>query len=139
MRPTVTCDPTQGFTHPNPYINAQCFGIPSVGSNGPIQLPYIHGPSFFNQDLTLYKTFKITERQNLEFRASAFNVFNHPALGFDPNYMSTIQLNFASLTGGQQQQDIAAAGADPEHPLPYYGVASYKNGRRVVALMIKYS
>jgi hypothetical protein len=37
-----------------------------------------HGPSFFNADMTLFKTFKIRENMSFGVGAQAFNVFNHP-------------------------------------------------------------
>ena len=35
------------------------------------------GPGRFNFDTSLYKTFKIHESTNFEFRAESFNTFNH--------------------------------------------------------------
>ena len=34
------------------------------------------GPNFFNADISLFKTFKVSERVNLQFRAESFNVLN---------------------------------------------------------------
>jgi hypothetical protein len=39
----------------------------------------IIGPHQRNMDLTMGKTFKVTEQQNLRFRADFFNLFNHPS------------------------------------------------------------
>ena len=36
-----------------------------------------NGPWAFNFDASLLKTFRITERQTLQFRADAFNLPNH--------------------------------------------------------------
>ena len=44
----------------------------------------VRGPGLQNADLMIGKTFRITERVNLEFRAEAFNVSNTPPLN-DPN------------------------------------------------------
>jgi hypothetical protein len=44
----------------------------------------VRGPGLQNADLMIGKTFRITERLNLEFRAEAFNVSNTPPLN-DPN------------------------------------------------------
>jgi hypothetical protein len=41
----------------------------------------LRGPSFFNSDLSLFKNFRITEGQKLEFRAEIFNLFNKVNLG----------------------------------------------------------
>lgn len=37
----------------------------------------VPGPGRFNFDTSLYKTFKIHESTNFEFRAESFNTFNH--------------------------------------------------------------
>jgi len=42
------------------------------------------GPGFFNSDLSLFKSFAITERFGAQFRFEAFNVFNHVNLN-NPN------------------------------------------------------
>ncbi len=44
----------------------------------------VRGPGLQNADVMIGKTFKLTERLNLEFRAEAFNVSNTPPLA-DPN------------------------------------------------------
>jgi hypothetical protein len=44
----------------------------------------VRGPGLQNADLMIGKTFRITERANLEFRAEVFNVSNTPPLN-DPN------------------------------------------------------
>jgi hypothetical protein len=44
----------------------------------------VRGPGLQNADLMIGKTFRITERMNLEFRAEVFNVSNTPPLN-DPN------------------------------------------------------
>jgi len=44
----------------------------------------VRGPGLQNADLMIGKTFRITERWNLDFRAEAFNVSNTPPLN-DPN------------------------------------------------------
>ena len=37
----------------------------------------IQGPGRHNWDLSLFKNIKATEKVNLQFRAEAFNVWNH--------------------------------------------------------------
>lgn len=57
------------------------------------------GPGAWNDDLAIAKSFKLTERLGLEFRAEAFNVFNHHNFyvnGFD-NYDPT---NIVEEKGG---------------------------------------
>ena len=37
----------------------------------------VYGPGFWRQDLSLFKNIRFTERLGGQFRAEAFNVFNH--------------------------------------------------------------
>ena len=44
----------------------------------------VRGPGLQNADVMIGKTFRVTERVRVEFRAEAFNVSNTPPLN-DPN------------------------------------------------------
>lgn len=85
--PKLTCDPRKGLGH-DQYFNPKCFAGPTVLSNGQYRLPYIHGPAYINDSTGFFKSFNITEKRTLEFRAEAFNLFNHPwnwFKAYDPN------------------------------------------------------
>jgi hypothetical protein len=59
------------------------FGAPGAGF-GDLSRNAIVGPDFQNVDLAIYKNTKITERLNLQLRADAFDLLNHPNFG-QPN------------------------------------------------------
>jgi hypothetical protein len=72
----------------------------SIGPNGAFQIPSnneygtyrrwsLRGPSMFNQDLALHKTFRFTESTGLTLRGEAFNVFNNVQLDNPNNNMSS--------------------------------------------------
>ena len=81
-------------------------------SNGSYQLPYIHGPAFFNDSTGIFKTFPMREGRSLEIRGEAFNLFNHPWNEFiadDTNmYMGFLcnrRANQLDRSGYRRQQD----------------------------------
>jgi hypothetical protein len=57
------------------------------------------GPGVRTVDASLFKTFSLTERLHLEFRAEAFNIANHPVFS-NPNGDITAG-NFGQITGTQ--------------------------------------
>jgi carboxypeptidase family protein/TonB-dependent receptor-like protein len=65
-----------GVTSGSPFTD------PGVGHIGNIGYDSFRGPRAFFADATIMKNFSITERVRAQFRMDAFNVFNHPALGF---------------------------------------------------------
>ena len=73
------------FTRPasGPFVLPACGQIGNVGFNS------YRGPHVFYDDMALMKTFKITERYRAQFRFDAYNVFNHPVLGFNGNQGNT--------------------------------------------------
>jgi hypothetical protein len=60
------------------------FVIPSSNTFGNYPINTLFGPHFLQQDITLAKSFKMTERISFMLRADAANAFNHTNLGL-PN------------------------------------------------------
>ena len=61
------------------------FTDPGPGKLGNIGVFSYRGPRVFYGDASILKNFALTERAKLQFRMDAFNVFNHPVLGFNNN------------------------------------------------------
>jgi hypothetical protein len=60
-----------------PYFNPSYFTQEPLGQVGNAMRRYFVGPGLYNFDLALLKDTKITEGVSAQFRAEAFNVFNH--------------------------------------------------------------
>jgi hypothetical protein len=121
--PVLTCNPRSGLQK-NQYANPNCFAMPTTGQLGNGGMPYLPGPMFWNSDLAVTKNFKIKERQNLQFRFSAFNFMNHGLLSFNSND-SNLKLTYSSPTGVTTNASS-------------FGVADYHTGNRVLELGVKY-
>ena len=65
--------------------SGQAFADPGVGNLGNIGRNSFHGPAGFYSDLSVSKSFPITERFKAKFVLDAFNVFNHPVYNFSAN------------------------------------------------------
>jgi hypothetical protein len=79
---------------------------PSAPYIGPANTPgqfgnqvFLYGPWFQSWDISISKRTKITERQSIEFRAQALNIFNHPNFFLVPNSAGNITV--ASNVFGQ--------------------------------------
>jgi hypothetical protein len=57
----------------------------------------LRGPAFFNIDLGVGKTFPVTERVRLQFRADAFNAFNHPNFATPCNDITNVSCLFGTI------------------------------------------
>jgi len=82
------------------------FAMPACGQLGNIGFDSFRGPSGFWADAAIMKNFSITERVKAQFRMDAFNVFNHPVLGFNSNQGGTGQC--IDCPGNGQITDIEA-------------------------------
>jgi hypothetical protein len=86
----VVGQPNQWFSTGicDPRIATSCAGgsalaLPVSGGNhfGSLPRNAVIGPGFYNTDLSLLKRTRVAGA-TVEFRAEAFNIFNHPNLGF---------------------------------------------------------
>ncbi|MFB3812629.1 MAG: carboxypeptidase regulatory-like domain-containing protein [Terriglobales bacterium] len=62
----------------NQYFDPKAFAMQEIGTLGNAPRNSVRGPGFTEIDLSLSKKFKPTEKTDLEFRAEAFNLINHP-------------------------------------------------------------
>ena len=69
---------------PDQWFDPRAFLIPTQGTFGNVARGSIRGPALVDFDTSLFKKFTISERLNLQFRAEAFNVFNHGSFSY-PN------------------------------------------------------
>jgi hypothetical protein len=96
----------QGSIGPLLY-NPGAFAAPRGLTFGNSGRNFLNNPHRINFDVSLLKTFKVTEGSNLEFRAEAFNVFNHTQFRiFNPN-LGNSGTNTINCYGGP---DYSAAG-----------------------------
>jgi len=63
---------------PNAWVNPNSFQQPAFGFFGNAGVGIIRGPREIAFNVALGKSFPVTERVKLEFRAEAFNIANHP-------------------------------------------------------------
>ncbi len=87
----------RGDTSRNSYFNLDSFVNPApftFGTTGRF-LPDIRGPIYHNWDLSILRSFKFTERVNLQFRAELFNAFN--CVNFQPPGGTTFGVNTFGL------------------------------------------
>jgi hypothetical protein len=82
----------------DPTFTGQVFSNPPAGSLGVLQRRLFSGPWTFNLDMSLLKTVKITEHQNVEFRADAFNVLNHATFWSGDQNINTTTFGVISST-----------------------------------------
>jgi Carboxypeptidase regulatory-like domain len=129
LMPSLICDPRSGL-HSGQYFNPSCFAPPAAGTQGNYVWPYIHGPAYFNSDLSLFKNFNITERQRLQFRFEAFNFLNHPLPQFGAEGNGDLTLKFQGTGGILTQQNTNQV---------TNGYPTYTVGRRVIEFAVKYN
>ncbi|MEK7404191.1 MAG: TonB-dependent receptor [Acidobacteriota bacterium] len=114
--PDVIRDPSlprseRGVTR---WFDTDAFRNPAdwVIGNAPRSLPNTRGPSMVDVAFSAFKNFRLAERKQLEFRAEAFNAFNHvnhnnPSQSFSPNRQG-VNTNalFGRITGALSARRI---------------------------------
>jgi hypothetical protein len=63
---------------PTQWFNTSAFSAPAWGFYGTCGPDPIRGPGLQDWEWSLFKTFRIHENVKMQFRAAAFNIWNHP-------------------------------------------------------------
>ena len=91
--------PSGGRT-PAQWFDKAAVVTPAPGTNGTLGLQSNRAPGQKYMDMSLFKSFHLTERYNVQFRAEAFNLGNTPQ--FDRPNATQGDPNFARVTATQQ-------------------------------------
>jgi hypothetical protein len=130
LMPKVICNPRSGLAA-HQYVNGNCFaGFATPGQQGTYVFPTLHGPGFFNTDLSVFKnfTFGQSENKKLQFRISGYNFLNHPVNSFVPGD-SALNLMFDPNTGQLL----------PPAPGVTFGKTEFKTGHRIMQGLVKFT
>jgi hypothetical protein len=114
-RPDITGIGCNSGAHSNHVYNAAAFTVVghTIGDIGDEPTGYCHGPGYVNDDFSLNKAWKVTERVSLEFRMDAFNFFNHS--------------NFTAGTQGGAGNPIGSVNCGPANGAGLYQPCSATN------------
>jgi hypothetical protein len=143
IRPVLTCNPTSGLTT-HQVLNGKCFNAPAmngsgtaVSKNGGFAWPYMSMTSYFDNDLAVYRTFHIYEKQQVQFRATASDWLNHSLLNFQGGSQTTV-----SYTEDYATKTITPtfnSGTTGSNAFGMTNVRSALPYARVIELDVKYS
>ncbi|HXJ91196.1 MAG TPA: carboxypeptidase regulatory-like domain-containing protein [Candidatus Binatia bacterium] len=102
-------------SHSNYVYNPAAFSVVghTIGDIGNEPTGYCHGPGYVNDDFSLNKVWKATEKVAIEFRLDAFNFFNHP--------------NFTAGTQGGAGNPIGSVNCGPADAAGKYQPCSSTN------------
>ncbi|HEX5735491.1 MAG TPA: TonB-dependent receptor [Blastocatellia bacterium] len=80
-RPDIVGDPRISDGGRDRWFDPTVFAKPAVGTFGNLERNSLNGPWYWRTDASLFKKFRFTESQELEFRTEVVNLFNHVNLG----------------------------------------------------------
>lgn len=93
-----------------PYFDPTLFTQEPLGQFGNSKRRFFHGPGVNNTDLALQRKFDVTEAIYLQFRAEAFNIFNHTQFnGPSGNWNSSGVGGFGYVTSARDPRIMQVA------------------------------
>jgi hypothetical protein len=94
------------------WLNPNAFTVVPAGYYGNEPLGVLLGPGIVDFDMALYKDFHFHETAFIEFRAEAFNVFNHPNFN-NPNASvnenGTVNASYGAITSAKDPRIMELA------------------------------
>jgi hypothetical protein len=96
-RPNVVLGQPLTMANPTPqqWLNPLAFSVPTPGTFGNAGRNILTAPGFEDIDCAISKMTQIKERFSLQFRAEAFNLFNHP--NFTQPANNVVAANFGQI------------------------------------------
>ncbi len=106
-RPNIVGNPTLANPTPQEWFNTSAFAIPAPYTFGNAGRNCLRGPGFATFDVSLLRTFSLTERNKLTLEAQAFNLFNRVNFNLPQAYAD--QPDFGTITSAKAPRQLQIA------------------------------
>ena len=103
-RPNLIGNPELSNPTTDQWFNTAAFAFSAPGTFGNAGRNILEGPGFQNINMSLLKNTRFNERFNLQFRAEAFNLFNHPNFNLPDNFLGSP--TFGRITSARDPRHI---------------------------------
>lgn len=103
-RPNLVGNPDLSNRTTAQWFNTNAFAFPAPGTFGNAGRNILDGPGFQNVNVSLMKNTALSERINLQFRAEAFNLLNHPNFNLPDNFLGSP--TFGRITSARDPRHI---------------------------------
>ena len=103
-RPNVASNPELSNPTTSEWFNTAAFAFPAPGTFGNAGRNILEGPGFESVNVSLVKNTNFTETVKLQFRAEAFNLFNHPNFNLPDNFLGSP--TFGRITSARDPRHI---------------------------------
>jgi hypothetical protein len=107
QRPNINGDPNQGPRTPDQWFDTSVFSLPAPFTFGNAPRNSVIGPGLVNVDFSLQKDFLLSEGLRFQWRAEAYNLFNHPNFNI-PNRIAFTS-NFGKISSAQDSRQFQFA------------------------------
>lgn len=104
QRPNVSGQQNDGLKTPDQWLNTSVFSLPALYTFGNEPRNAAIGPGLAELDVAMQKTFRVSERANLLFRAEAYNISNNPNFNI-PN-RTALTANFGKISSAQDSRQM---------------------------------
>ena len=103
-RPNLIANPELSNPTTDEWFNTDAFVFAAPGTFGNAGRNILDGPGFQNFNVALVKNTVFSERVNVQFRAEAFNFFNHPNFNLPDNFLGSP--TFGRITSARDPRHI---------------------------------
>jgi len=103
-RPNLIGNPELSDPTPDRWFNTNAFAFSAPGTFGNAGRNILDGPGYQSFNAALVKNTNFSERVNLQFRAEAFNFFNHPNFNLPDNFLGSP--SFGRITSARDPRHI---------------------------------
>ena len=103
-RPNLVGNPELSNPTTGQWFNTAAFAFPAPGTFGNAGRNILDGPGYQTVNVSLLKNTVLSERLTLQFRAEAFNLFNHPNFNLPDNFLGSP--TFGLITSARDPRHI---------------------------------